>query len=162
MLQPLHVPQVLALAAIGLPPGSVVRLRSGRMADARWAAEQVLRSGSCGALVFWPENVRLAFGRRQHVRGESLHRLDLTAQCGEALFFVTRSLSAAVDSSPAQLRLSMCPARRGIDIGFVKRESPVRDKALLLSMRVESARLALPQCDLMLARAPADDRVFVS
>jgi protein ImuA len=161
LLQPPHVPQPLALAAMGLPPKSVIWVRSDRMGDALWAAEQVLRSGSCGALLFWPDNVGSARGRRQHVRAESLRRLHLAAQCGETLFFMMRSPAAASDSSPAPLRLSVRPAPGGIDIGFVKRQGPVRDKPLFLPMRVESARPALPQRDLVPTRVPAEDRVFV-
>lgn len=162
LLQPPHVPQPLALAALGLPVKSVVWVRSDKIADALWAAEQMLRSGSCGALVFWPENVGSARGRRQHVRAESLRRLHLAAQCGETLFFMMRSLAAASGSSPAPLRLSVRPAPGGIDIGFVKRQGPVRDKPLFLPMRVESARPALPQRDVVPTHTPAEDRAFVS
>ena len=51
LLQPPHAPQALALAALGLPPSQLVWIRSPRSADTLWAAEQVLRSGSCGALL---------------------------------------------------------------------------------------------------------------
>ena len=51
LLQPPHPPQALALAALGLPPSKLLWLRTSRSADALWAAEQVLRSGSCGALL---------------------------------------------------------------------------------------------------------------
>jgi protein ImuA len=56
-----------------------------------WAAEQVLRSGSFGALLFWTN----------HARGESLRHLHLAAQCGETLFFMMRPLASAQDFSPA-------------------------------------------------------------
>lgn len=58
LLQPPHPPQALALAALGLPPSQLLWLRTSRSADALWAAEQVLRSGSCGALLFWANHVR--------------------------------------------------------------------------------------------------------
>ncbi|MES2077647.1 MAG: translesion DNA synthesis-associated protein ImuA, partial [Pseudomonadota bacterium] len=123
LLQPPHAPQALALAALGLPPSQLIWLRSGaKSGDALWAAEQVLRSGCCGALLFW----------QQHVRGEALRRLHLAAQSGETLFWMLRPLSAAQDSSPAPLRLSLRPAPGGIDIGFVKRRGPQRDAPLFL------------------------------
>ena len=53
LLQPPHPPQVLALATLGAPPSQLIWLRTGSTSDALWAAEQVLRSGSCGALLFW-------------------------------------------------------------------------------------------------------------
>jgi len=124
LLQPPHPPQALALAALGLPPSQLLWLRSTRTNDALWAAEQVLRSGSCGALLFWAN----------HVRGESLRRLHLAAQCGETLFFMMRPLAAAQDASPAPLRLSLRPAAGGLDVGFVKRRGPLRDAPLFLPL----------------------------
>ncbi|KQQ96475.1 translesion DNA synthesis-associated protein ImuA [Massilia sp. Leaf139] len=124
LLQPPHPPQALALAALGVPPSQLIWLRSTRGADALWAAEQVLRSGSCGALLFWAN----------HARGESLRRLHLAAQCGETLFFMMRPLASAQDSSPAPLRLSLRPAAGGLDIGFIKRRGPQRDAPLFLPL----------------------------
>jgi protein ImuA len=124
LLQPPHPPQALALAALGLPPSQLIWIRSSRSTDALWAAEQVLRSGSCGALLFWA----------QHARGESLRRLHLAAQSGETLFFMLRPLAAAQDSSPAPLRLGLRPAAGGLDIQFVKRRGPQRDAPLFLPM----------------------------
>ena len=124
LLQPPHPPQALALAAMGLAPSQLVWIRSSRSADALWAAEQVLRSGSCGALLFWPG----------HARGETLRRLHLAAQSGDTLFFMLRPLAAAQDASPAPLRLALRPAAGGIEIGFVKRRGPQRDAPLFLPL----------------------------
>jgi protein ImuA len=124
LLQPPHPPQALALAALGLAPSQLLWMRSARNADALWAAEQVLRSGSCGALLFWPG----------HARGETLRRLHLAAQSGETLFFMMRPLAAAHDAAPAPLRLSLRPAAGGIEIGFVKRRGPQRDTPLFLPL----------------------------
>jgi protein ImuA len=149
LLQPPHTPQAIALAGLGLPPSSLLWLRAERTADSLWAAEQVLRSGSCGALVFWPDN-RSSSARQAHVRAESLRRLHLAAQHGETLFFLMRPLAAAEDPSPAPLRLSIRPAPGGIDIGFVKRQGPARDDALFLPLippsnfRLEPLRQIVP------------------
>jgi protein ImuA len=124
LLQPPHSPQALALAALGLPPAQLTWLRSQRSSDALWAAEQVLRSGSCGALLFW----------QQHVRSEALRRLHLAAQAGETLFFMMRPLASAQDASPSPLRLSLRPAAGGLEIGFVKRRGPLRDAPLFLPL----------------------------
>ncbi|SDG04845.1 MULTISPECIES: translesion DNA synthesis-associated protein ImuA [unclassified Duganella] len=125
LLQPPHVPQALALAALGLEPSQLLWVRSGAKAsDALWAAEQILRSGCCGALLFW----------QKQARGETLRRLHLAAQSGETLFCMLRPLSAAQDASPAPLRLSLKPAAGGMDIGFVKRRGPQRDVPLFLPL----------------------------
>ena len=124
LLQPPHAPQALALAAMGLSPSQMIWIRSSRSTDALWAAEQVLRSGSCGALLFW----------QSHARGETLRRLHLAAQSAETLFFMLRPLAAAQDSSPAPLRLSLRPAVGGLEIGFIKRRGPQRDAPLFLPL----------------------------
>lgn len=141
LLQPPHAPQAIALAALGLPPASVIWLRAERTGDMMWAAEQVLRSGSCGALLFWPDQIGSGSARYRPVRSDSLRRLHLAAQAGETLFFMMRPLAAATDSSPAPLRLSVEPAMGGINIGFVKRQGPVRDEPLFLPLQLGPAHV---------------------
>lgn len=123
-LQPPHAPQAIALAGMGLAPSQLIWLKSESSADALWACEQVLRSGSCGAMLFWAK----------HIRPESLRRLHLASQAGETLFYALRPLAAAQDASPAPLRLSLRPAPGGIDIEFVKRRGPQRDEPLFLPL----------------------------
>jgi len=124
MIEPPHPPQALALAALGLAPENVIWIKSKHTADALWAAEQVLRSGSCGALMMW----------QAHARPESLRRLHLAAQAGETLCFMFRPAAAAQDASVAPLRLSLRPADGGLDIGFIKRRGPSTDETLFLPM----------------------------
>lgn len=126
LMQPPHVPQALALAALGLPPASVVWVKAERTADQLWAAEQVLRSGSCGALLFW----------QNQVRNESARRLHLAAQSGETLFFMMRPQYSVKDASPAPLRLGVNPAPGGVEIEFLKRRGPQTDETLFLPMHV--------------------------
>lgn len=123
LLQPPHVPQIVALAGLGIAPDQVLWVKSPTNSDALWAAEQVLRSG-CGALLFWCT----------HARSESLRRLHLAAQAGETLLFMFRPLAATQDASPAPLRLSLRPAPGGIDVGFVKRRGPQRDESLFVPL----------------------------
>jgi protein ImuA len=129
LLQPPHPPQALALAALGVPPSQLIWLRSERSADALWAAEQVLKSGSCGALLFWPGHAR-----QGHLRGDSLRRLHLAAQGGETLFFMLRPLAVAQDASPAPLRIALRPQAGGIALDFIKRRGPQRDAPLFLPL----------------------------
>jgi len=124
MIQPPHVPNLIALAAMGLNPSQVTWVQADRTADALWAAEQVLRSGGCYALLFWPG----------HIRNESLRRLNLAASEGESLFFLFRPLAAAHDASPASLRLAVRPALGGVEIDFLKRRGPQRETALFLPL----------------------------
>ncbi|RZT09083.1 protein ImuA [Duganella sp. CF402] len=146
LLQPPHAPQALALAALGIEPSQLLWVRSGaRASDALWAAEQILRSGCCGALLLW----------QQHARGETLRRLHLAAQSGETLFCMLRPLAAAQEASPAPLRLSLKPAAGGIDIGFVKRRGPQRDTPLFLPLTPSLLQRHAPLDSTTPATAPA-------
>lgn len=146
LVEPPHPPQILALAALGVPASQATWIRSGRTADALWATEQVLRSGTFGAVSFW----------QNHAHSESLRRLHLAAQQGDTLFFMLRPLAAAQDASPAALRLSLRPAAEGIEIGFVKRRGPRRDDTLFLPMPLDL--VGTPRT----RRTPADRPATVS
>ncbi|NMZ40902.1 translesion DNA synthesis-associated protein ImuA [Pseudomonas proteolytica] len=67
--------------------------------DALWAAEQCLRSGSCGAVLCWP--------RRADDR--ALRRLQVAAETGQTLAFAWRAMGEAINPSPAALRLAVEP-----------------------------------------------------
>lgn len=144
MLQPPHEPQALGLAAMGVDPAGALWVRSRTTADSLWAAEQVLKSGSVGALMFWAPQIR----------AESQRRLSLAAQAGETLFFMVRPLAAAQDPSPAQLRLALRPQVGGVEVEFVKRRGPARDERLFLPMQVSGAHRFQPHRDL----APVPER----
>lgn len=65
--------------------------------NALWAAEQCLRSGSCAAVLCWPQNPD----------DKALRRLQVAAETGETLGFALREQKAAQNPSPAALRLSL-------------------------------------------------------
>ena len=62
-----------------------------------WAAEQCLRSGSCAAVLAWP----------QQADDRSLRRLQVAADTGRALAFVFRDCRYLANASPAALRLEL-------------------------------------------------------
>ncbi|WP_144157373.1 translesion DNA synthesis-associated protein ImuA [Paraburkholderia sp. BCC1885] len=133
LLQPAITPNGPGLGHIGLPMDRTILLRAPRMADALWSAEQILRTGSCSALVLW----------QQHLQASSLRRLHLAAQTAETLLFVVQPLTAAQNSSPAVLRLAVRPARGGIEVEIVKRRGPLRAEPL--SVVLQPARILLSQ-----------------
>jgi hypothetical protein len=65
--------------------------------DALWAAEQCLRSGACAAVLCWP---RKADDR-------ALRRLQVAAETGRTPGFAFRDAHAAVNPSPAPLRIAI-------------------------------------------------------
>jgi len=62
-----------------------------------WAAEQALRSGSCAAVLAWP----------QQADDRSLRRLQVAADTGRALAFVFRDRRYLANAWPAALRLEL-------------------------------------------------------
>jgi protein ImuA len=120
LLQPPHRPNSLAFQYLGLPLGKMLQVRAPKTADALWSAEQILRAGSCGALIFW----------QQHIRSEALRRLHLAAQSTETLFVLMRPLACAADASPAVLRLGVRPAARGLVVDVLKRRGPASSQPL--------------------------------
>lgn len=124
LVQPPHAPQTAAWTAWQLPAEQLLWIRTERSADALWAAEQVLRNGSCGAVVLW----------QGHVRHESLRRLHLAAQASAMPLWLVRPHVAAQHASPAPLRLALRPAAGGIDVEIVKRRGPQCDASLFLPL----------------------------
>jgi protein ImuA len=124
LLAPPHAPQVHALANWGLPPERLLWIRGERTADVLWAAEQLLRAGTCGAVLLW----------QQHVRHDALRRLHLASQSGEALFCLVRPMACARDASPAPLRIAVAPVAGGVEVTFIKRRGPQQDKPLFVAL----------------------------
>lgn len=124
MIQPPHVPNALALVAMGLKPGQIVWVQPDRSSDALWAAEQVLRGAGAAVVMLWAT----------HIRSENLRRLSLAALDTSGLFFLIRPLAAAQDASPAPLRLSVRPADAGVQLNVIKRRGPVKESGIFLPL----------------------------
>lgn len=90
-------------AGVALARLQVVRA-SGR--DALWAAEQCLRSGACAAVLCWP----------QRADDRALRRLQVAAESGQCLGFAMRELRAALNPSPAALRIAVDAAPRQLRV----------------------------------------------
>ena len=125
-----HAPQGLSWLEWGLDPARLVWVRAQKTADALWSAEHLLRSATCGAVLFW----------QQKIRPESLRRLHLAAQAGEALFFMIRPLNAALDSSPAPLRLTVEPSEEGARVNVIKRRGPALPEPIALALDPKKSR----------------------
>ncbi|BBB66578.1 hypothetical protein UNDYM_2325 [Undibacterium sp. YM2] len=117
LIQPPHAPNGLTCQSWNLPAERLMWLKAKTTADALWTTEQILKNGSCGAVLLWQANIR----------AEALRRLNLAAQTTDTYFFLMRPVSAQRDTSPAPLRLALRPARSGINVEIVKRQGPHSD-----------------------------------
>ncbi|MCJ1887154.1 translesion DNA synthesis-associated protein ImuA [Pseudomonas sp. LA21] len=96
LVAPPHIPYPAAWQAAGVILDQLTIVQaSGR--DALWAAEQCLRSGSCGAVLCWP----------QQADDRALRRLQVAAETGQTLAIAYRSQREALNPSPAALRLAL-------------------------------------------------------
>ena len=125
LVQPPHIPDGLGLDYIGLSLDSLLQVKAPKSSDAFWSAEQILRAGTCGALILWA----------QHAQASSLRRLHLAAQSSETLFIMVRPLASAQDSSPALLRLALRPSADGLMVDIVKRRGPTRAEPLSIPLQ---------------------------
>lgn len=114
-IAPPYPPYAPALQALKLPLAHLTWLQPRSEADAAWAAEQVLRSGSAGAVLWWSREALPA----------TLRRLHLAAQEGSTSLFALRPWAQQQQSSPALLRLGLEPAvADGLSVHVFKRRGP--------------------------------------
>ena len=90
-------PHAPALAARGIEVARLLRVKSRDGKEGLWAAEQLLRSGNCSAVLLWPARIGSA----------RLRRLQLAAEQGDCLGVLFRPLGAERENSMAALRLRL-------------------------------------------------------
>lgn len=110
LVRPPHVPYAPALARMGLSLSQVWWIEPAREEQAHWAAEQILREGSAGAVLLWTRSSSTT----------ALRRLQLAAGEGGALAFAYRPYASLRSTSPAALRLVLHPAARALHVEVVK------------------------------------------
>jgi hypothetical protein len=96
-LAPPHRPYAPALASAGIRLEHMVVVDAPARRDALWAAEQILRAGTCHALLVW-----LAFPAYAELR-----RLAVVAEANPGFTILFRTPRAAHESSPCRLRLAL-------------------------------------------------------
>lgn len=94
---PPHLPYGPALAAGGVNLSRFCMVRAKSPRENLWAAEQILASGSCGAVVSWVSEHEVRIFRR----------LQLAAEKGRGLGILFRPFADAPLPSPATLRLAV-------------------------------------------------------
>jgi len=96
LVAPPYIPYAPAWQARGIALASLMVIDA-EPRQAVWAFEQCLRSGSCAAVIGWP----------QRIDHPSLRRLQVAAMTGHALGFAIRDRQHAENASPAALRLEI-------------------------------------------------------
>jgi cell division inhibitor SulA/protein ImuA len=119
-VNPPHLPYAPALAQSGIALERCLVVRPANRDDALWTTEQALRSGACGAVLFW-----LGHDRNNRV-GEYawLRRLQMAAEAGRSMAVLFRSTAAERLSTPAHLRVILACEAGLLKIRIPKRRGP--------------------------------------
>jgi cell division inhibitor SulA len=96
LVAPPYLPHPRAWQAAGVA-FERVHLIDAEPRQALWAAEQCLRAGCLSAVLCWPHKAD----------DRALRRLQVAAESGQSLVFAFRDARAAVNASPAALRLQL-------------------------------------------------------
>jgi cell division inhibitor SulA/protein ImuA len=99
-----------ALQQWGVNLSRVLIVRPKRSTETLWAAEQALSSGTCVAVLLWPDTLDDAASRR----------LQLAAEKGQSWAIAFRPLRAQSQPSAAALRIRLSAGERGTDLGILK------------------------------------------
>ena len=100
LLQPPYQPNSACWSGWRLGTQRLLYLAPQRARDAYWAAEQILKNGSCAALLFWAHPIQTSVLKRLHLAAQS-------------------------QASPAVLRLLLSPEQSGaLTLSIIKRRGP--------------------------------------
>ncbi len=124
LIAPPHLPYAPAFARAGIEPGRVAVIQADEEKDRWWAAEQVVRSNSAGALLFWPRAINDA----------RLRRLAVAAQDVVTLAFVLARSERASLPSPAALRIRLSATGEKLRLDIIKRRGGVTGRLLLIDV----------------------------
>ena len=121
-LDPPYLPYAPGLQALGMDLQRLLlvnaedKQQAGRSRQRLlWALETSLASGSCSAVLAWPEMQRtfVQDGSRcpdyRLLNNRQLRRLQLAAKSGDCLLLLYRPTLAAREASPAELRIQLAP-----------------------------------------------------
>lgn len=133
---PPYLPYAPALGQAGIDLSRYMIVRVQSLESRVWAIEQALRSGACGAVLFWSKGLD-----ERHLR-----RLQLAAIEGDAMGFCFDTQPLAVTrSSPVPLRLALKPGRGGqVEVEILKRRGAPVSGALQISLPRGNPVLSTP------------------
>lgn len=145
LLQPPYRPNIACWSSWRFGTQRLLCLAPQRTRDAYWAAEQILKNGSCAALLFWAHPIQNSI----------LKRLHLAAQSSQTLFFMFRPHSVQTEASPAVLRVMLSAEPTGaLTLSILKRRGPACGQPITLTSS-PSELFSTVTHDLMDRPAPA-------
>lgn len=99
-----------ALKKCGVDLSRILIVRPRDNSEVLWATEQALSSGTCAAVLFWPERLD----------DQASRRLQLAAEKGRSWAVAFRSLTARKQNSAAALRIELTPGTQSTRLHILK------------------------------------------
>ena len=103
-------PYAPALQQSGIDLSRMLIVRPKDDSELLWSAEQALSSGTCAAVLLWPDKLD----------DQGSRRLQLAAEKGHSWAIAFRPLSARQQPSAASLRLELTPTGKGTRVHILK------------------------------------------
>lgn len=120
---PPKTPHLPGLRHCGIDERHLVWVQAEAPAERLWCTEQLIKSGSCGAVVSW----------LPQARPEQIRRLQVCAQSGEGPVFLFRPAAAQHEASAAPLRVFVTFALDWqLQVQVLKRRGPAHDGIVTL------------------------------
>jgi|SRR5690606_13941942 len=109
-ISPPYVPFAPALAQRGVQLHRLLVIETSASVDTLWAFEQTLRCNAFGAALAWCP----------FVKDREVRRLQLAAESGRSIGFLYRTPAAALEPSPAAVRLRLQANDKGLIVEVLK------------------------------------------
>ena len=135
-INPPHLPYAPALAQAGIALDRCLIVRPARSEDALWSAEQVLKSGACGAALLWFPAVKNQYAW--------LRRLQMAAEAGRSLAIHFRGIADESQSTPAHLRVVVTREAGILRARIPKRRGPPLTSRIAIDSSVVALRAGVP------------------
>jgi hypothetical protein len=133
-INPPFTPYAPALEAAGIDSSKILLIYTKSHEEMLWAMERTCKSGSCGAVLVWPDERKLSL--------KETRRVQLAAKQGTTLSVLFRPIEASSKASLAELRLALSPGKDPLhlSVDIIKRRSgwPVKGLTLPIAAVTQS------------------------
>ena len=133
-INPPFTPYAPALEAAGIDSSKILLIYAKSHKEMLWAMERTCKSGSCGAVLVWPDERKLSL--------KETRRVQLAAKQGTTLSVLFRPIEATSKASLAELRLGLSPGKDPLhlSVDIIKRRGgwPVKGLTLPIAAVTQS------------------------
>lgn len=133
-INPPFTPYAPALEAAGIDSSKILLIYAKSHEEMLWAMERTCKSGSCGAVLVWPDERKLSL--------KETRRVQLAAKQGTTLSVLFRPIEATSKASLAELRLGLSPGKDPLhlSVDIIKRRGgwPVKGLTLPIAAVTQS------------------------